>query len=294
MTGWCRRVRRFVSGRHPPVPSLLFAAAWAYGVTGLFAALDPLAARWRPGGGTAVAAVTVFLDLLLMRALDDVRDLEHDRRFHPERPLPAGAVRVRDLVVLYAAGSSAVIALNAAWSWRAAVLAAQLAYGAAVLAAHRRWRWPPGDRLLVNLLVSLPAPVLLHAYLYAGYLDASGHGAGWSGAVAVVVAVLAAGYTELAKKITRAPRPGEPAATGPLGLNGSVAVALAAPALSAGLLAARSQAPSAWTPAALLAMVIPAVAGCRFLLGRARRPCAAPALHLLLTFAGYAALGLAR
>ncbi|MFB4297383.1 hypothetical protein [Actinomadura sp. NTSP31] len=283
-----------MSGRHPPVPSLLFAAAWAYGVTGLFAALDPLTARWRPDGGTAVAAVTVFLDLLLMRALDDVRDVEHDRRFHPERPLPAGAVRVRDLVVLYAAGSAVVVALNAAWPWRAALLAGQLAYGAVVLAAHRRWRWPPGDRLVVNLLVSLPAPVLLHAYLYAGYLDAAGHGAGRPGALAVVVAVLAAGYAELAKKITRAPRPGERARTEPLGFDASVAVAFAAPALSAGLLVARSQAPPAWTPAALLSMVVPVVAGGRFLLGRARRPCAAPALHLLLTFAGYAALGLAR
>jgi 4-hydroxybenzoate polyprenyltransferase len=273
---------------------MVFAAAWAYGVTGLFAALDPLVTRWRPGAGAAVAAVTVFADLLLMRALDDVRDLGYDRRFNPGRPLASGAVRVRDLGVLYAAGSLAVLALNAARPWQAAVLAVQLAYGAVVVAAHCRWGRPSGDRLLVNLLVSLPAPVLLHAYLYAGYLHAVGHDAGRAGLVAVAVAVLAAGHAEVAKNFTRTPRPGERTYAAALGLRGSVALALAAPALSAALLAARSQAPPAWTLAALLPLVVPAAAGYRFLRGRTRWPPSAPALHLLLTFTGYAALGLAR
>jgi hypothetical protein len=290
----CRRIGRYVSGSYPPVPSLVLAVGWAYGVTGLFAALDPLVTRWRPGAGTAMAAVTVFADLLLMRALDDVRDLGYDRRFNPGRPLASGAVRVRDLGVLYAFGSMAVLALNAARPWQAAILGVQLAYGVVVIAVHRGRGWPPGERLLVNLLVSLPAPVLLNAYLYAGYLPAAGHGAGWPGAVAVVVAVLAAGHAEVAKNITRAPRPGERTYAAALGLPGSVALALAAPALSAALLAARSQAPPSWTPAAVLPLVVPAAAGHRFLRGRTRWPSAAPALHLLLAFTGYAVLGLAR
>ncbi|HEU5028707.1 MAG TPA: hypothetical protein VFV01_27610 [Spirillospora sp.] len=292
--GRCRRIGRYVAGSHPPVPSLVLAVAWAYGVTGLFAALDPLVARWRPGAGTAIAAVTVFADLLLMRALDDVRDLGYDRRFHPGRPLASGEVRVGDLGVLYAFGSLAVLALNAARPWQAAILGVQLAYGIILVAAHCRWGRPPGERLLVNLLVSLPAPVLLHAYLYAGYLHAAGHRAGWPGCAAVVVAVLAAGHAELAKNITREPPPGERTYATALGLRGSAGLALAAPALSAALLAAWSRAPLAWTPAAVLPLAVPAAAGHRFLRGRARWPAAAPPLHLLLTFAGYAALGLAR
>lgn len=54
------------------------------------------------------------------------------------------------------------------------MLLAQLAYAAGAIAVHRRWGRPSGDRLFASLLVSLPAPVLLHLYLYAGYLDASG------------------------------------------------------------------------------------------------------------------------
>lgn len=69
MSEWASRVGRFAWGSHPPLASGVVAVFWACGVTGLFAALDSSGAGWRPGGGTAVAAVTVFVDLLLMRAL---------------------------------------------------------------------------------------------------------------------------------------------------------------------------------------------------------------------------------
>lgn len=298
MRGRVVRLGVFVRGSYPPLPSLLFAALWAYGVTGLFAALDPGASRWRPGAGTAVAAVTLFVDLLLMRALDDIRDLEYDRRFHPGRPLAAGAVRAGDLAVLYGAGALALGLLNAAWPWRAGILLAQLAYAAGAIGAHRRWRRPPADDLFASLLVSLPAPVLLHLYLYAGYLDASGRGADASGAVAVAVVVLAAGHPELAGKITWAPRAGERTYTAALGVTGASALALAVPVLSAALLMAWSRAPAGWTLIALAPLAAPAAAAWRFRRGHGGRdrrwPRTEPVLYLLLSFASYLVLGLAR
>ncbi|MEU8799831.1 hypothetical protein [Spirillospora sp. NPDC048819] len=303
MRGRVARLGLFVRGSYPPAPSLTFAALWAYGVTGLFAALDPGSSGWRPEMGTAVAAVTLFVDLLLMRALDDIRDLEYDRRFHPGRPLAAGAVRTGDLAVLYGAGALALGLLNAAWPWRAAILLAQLAYAAGAIGAHRRWRRPSADNLFASLLVSLPAPVLLHLYLYAGYLDASGRGAGASGAAAaaiegIAVAVLAAGHPELAGKITRAPRAGERTYVTTLGVTGASALALAVPVLSAGLLAAWSRAPAGWTLIALVPLAAPAAAAWRFRRGHGepdrRWPRTAPAVYLLLSFASYIVLGLAR
>ena len=62
--------------------------------------------------------------------------------------------------------------------------------------------------LFTGLLVSLPAPVLLHLYLYAGYLDAAGHGPDAYGLAAIAVAVPAAGHAELAGKLTRRRRRG--------------------------------------------------------------------------------------
>ncbi|TDB85023.1 hypothetical protein [Actinomadura sp. 7K534] len=288
------RLARFVRGSHPPVPSLAFAALWACGVTGLFAALDPEASAWRPGAGTAVAAATLFVDLLLMRALDDIRDLDYDRRFNPRRPLASGAVRTRDLVVLYAAGTVVLLLLNAAWPWRAGILLVQLAYAAGAIAVHRRWGRPSADDLFRSLLVGLPAPLLLHLYLYAGYLDASGRRPDWSAAVAITVVVLAAGHAELAGKLTRAPRAGVRTYVTTLGVRGTAAASLAVPALSAALLAAWSQAPAGWTLTALLPLASPLAATWAFARGRTRWPPFAPALYMLLSFASYLALGLAR
>ena len=67
-------MRAFLRGSYPLVPSVLFAVCWAYGVTGLFALTGPPAGPWRPGLGTAVAAVTIALDMLHMRIVDDIRD----------------------------------------------------------------------------------------------------------------------------------------------------------------------------------------------------------------------------
>ncbi|MEU7907076.1 hypothetical protein [Actinoplanes sp. NPDC049118] len=289
-----RRWARFVAGSYPPLPSLLFAVAWAYGVTGLFAAVDPRAAHWRPDAGTAVAALTLAVDLLLMRALDDIRDLDYDRRFNPGRPLAAGAVRTGDLLVLYAAGSALLLILNAGTPAAMAVLAAQLGYGVLVVAVHLRLRWPSGDDLLLSLLVSFPAQLLLHVYLYAGYLHGTGLAPDRDAWIAIGIVVLASVHLELAKKITRSPRPGERTYVDVFGLAGTTAVALIAPVVSAVLLLLLAQrASGAWALLAVVPLVLPALAGWRFFATSAPRwPAASPALYLLLTFAGYFLLGL--
>ncbi|GID91141.1 hypothetical protein ACFQFC_38355 [Amorphoplanes digitatis] len=290
-----RRWARFVAGSYPPLPSLLFAVAWAYGVTGLFAAVDPRTSHWRPDAGTAVAALTLAVDLLLMRALDDIRDLDYDRRFNPGRPLAAGAVRTGDLIILYAVGSALLLILNAGAPAAMAVLAAQLGYGVLVVAVHLRLRWPSGDDLLLSLLVSFPAQLLLHLYLYAGYLHGTGLAPDRNSLLAIGIVVLASVHLELAKKITRAPGPGERTYVDVFGLAGTTAVALIAPVVSTALLlppALRSG--GAWALVAVVPLALPAVAGWRFFRTAAPRwSAAAPALYLLLTFTGYFLLGLA-
>ncbi|NVI90683.1 hypothetical protein HUX53_26245 [Actinomadura sp. BRA 177] len=228
-----------------------------------------------------------------MRALDDIRDLDYDRRFSPERPLAGGAVRVRDLGVLYGLGAVVLVALNVAWPWRAGVLVVQLGYAAAAIGVYRRWGRPSADRLFTSLLVSLPVPVLLHLYLYAGYLDSAGHGADGYGLVAVIVAVLAAGHVELAGKITRAPRAGERTYVTTLGLAGTLAFALTLPVLSVGLLAVFART-GWWTAVAFAPLAVPALGVWSFARGRRRWPRAAAAAYPLLAFASCLAPGLAR
>lgn len=106
--------------------------------------------------------------------------------------------------------------------------------------------------------------------------------------------MLAAGHAELAGKLTRAPRPGERTYTATLGVTGTAALAIAAAALSAGLLIVWSRAPAGWALVPLIPLVPPAIAAWTLSRGRARRPPAATALYLPLCFASYIVLGLAR
>src|SRR5262249_60193701 len=98
-------------------------APWASGLAGPHAPLHPRAAAWAPGWDTAAAAATLAIDLLLMRAIDDIRDLDYDRLHSPGRPLAAGQVRVPDLAGLYAVGAAVILALNAPSTGAAAVVA---------------------------------------------------------------------------------------------------------------------------------------------------------------------------
>ena len=46
---------------------------------------------------TLVTFGAVFLLLLRLRLIDELKDLEHDRRFYPDRPLPRGLVEQREV-----------------------------------------------------------------------------------------------------------------------------------------------------------------------------------------------------
>ncbi|MFI7601245.1 hypothetical protein [Actinoplanes sp. NPDC049681] len=263
-------------------------------MTGLFAAIDPRAAHWRPDLGTAVAAATLAVNLLLMRALDDIRDLDYDRRLHPGRPLAAGVVRRTDLCVLYAAGALLLPVLNAGNPVAALILAGQLGYGALVIAVHHWLRWPSANNLVLSLLVSFPVQLLLHLYLYVGFLQGTGLTPGRPGAEAIAVVVLASVHLELAKKITRIVRPGERTYVATFGLGGTVALALAAPIASMIVLLLGATRPLGhWWVAAVAPLSVVMVAGWRFWHSRESRWSAkAASWYLLVSFVSYLFLGL--
>ncbi len=288
-----RRWLRYVAGSYPPLTSVLFAWAWAYGVTGLFAVVQPHSPPWRPGLGTLDAAVTLTVTLLMMRVMDDIRDLEYDRRHNPNRPLASGAVSVRDLLVLCAVGYVLVLALNAGNPIALVMIAGQLAYCALVLSVDHWLRWPSGDKLLLSLAVSYPAPLLLHLYLYARYLNTTSLDPGWHGVLAVVIIVLASVHLELAKKITRRRRPGERSYVDVFGLSGTTGIAMVAPVLSTVLLVIGARMTPVLVPLAVLPLALPALAGWQFWRKRAPRwSPVAPGLYLLLTFTSYFVISL--
>lgn len=281
-------LRHYVAGSYPPVRSMLFAAAWAMGVSGLYAVVDPQGAAWRPDAGLAVAALTLALDLLLMRILDDIRDRDYDRLNDPERPLPRGVVSIAQLLAGCAVLVAAIVAINWTHPGRSVILG-QLAYAALVLIVYERWHWPSGDRLLLSLLINCPIQILLHLYLYAGYLQVAGHGGDRHGLLAITVVVLASLHLEAARKIVRTPRPGERTYVRVFGLGGTVGIAMAAVGLSSFLLVTAIAA--RWSAVGILVMLaplaLPLVALQKFRRPEERWRARYAAYYLLLTFCAY-------
>ncbi|MGN9809971.1 hypothetical protein ACTMSW_11520 [Micromonospora sp. BQ11] len=288
------RLLRYVRGSYPPVISVMTAVAWTYGVTGLYASVDPRVTTWTPGWSTSIAAATLTVNLLLMRAIDDIRDLEYDRLHSPNRPLAAGRVRITDLFVLYAVGSVVILAINLGNLVALAIVAGQLGYALLVLAAHRWLRWPDGDKLFLTLLISSPAQILLHLYLYAGYLRQVGHPADWPTCLlALGVVILATGHLELAKKIVRVPRPGERTYVTTIGLAPTVGMAMVVAIVSAALFVFSVRPWSPWSLVVLVPLAWPLLALHRFAGQRRNRwPVTFSVLYLLATFAAYAVVGL--
>jgi len=203
---------------------------------------------------------------------------------------------VADLLTLYGVGAAVLLALNAGRGAALLIIAAQLGYALALLASHHWLRWPDGDHVVVTMLVSAPVQVLLHVYLYAGYLRSVGQPADTSVWIGLLVALLASLHLELAKKITRAPAPAERTYVRVWGLRPTIVVAMLGPVLSvAFLLWAANLAVPPWALAAPIATLsLPALALTRFVRTRRKRwdPRLAVA-YLLTSFAAWLIAGLA-
>lgn len=83
---------RFPLQRHGPLILVFSAAAVSHGgrVSGQVVAPATM----------LTASAVVLLQFLLMRCADDVKDLETDRRWRPQRPLPRGLLSLADLSIL--------------------------------------------------------------------------------------------------------------------------------------------------------------------------------------------------
>jgi 4-hydroxybenzoate polyprenyltransferase len=293
------RLYRFTMRAYPPALYLPFTFGLAAGLTGLFVVASGPAQRWPQVAGVLITATTVFVDMLLLRALDDIRDLEYDRAHAPGRPLPSGVVSVRDLTALVTACCAALLLLNADRGQALAVLAAQLAYAIGLITANVRLGWLCGENLLVQLALNLPIQILLSLYVYAAFLQTGQLTLRPAGLLAVAAVVLSVAHCEFARKTTRSPAAAERTYVRHLGLGGTLAVTAATALLTVALasLVIRPWSVSSpgyyWGWLALVPLVVPAVAGWKFVRHRLPRWPVLGALSFpLCAYAVFLAVGL--
>ncbi len=267
--------------------------AWTVGATSAAALTDGRVTGWVPDLGVLTGVVTMAVTLLVMRALDDIRDLDYDREHNPDRPLAAGAVAVRDLLVMIVAGTALVLLFNA-WRWPVlCVLAGLLCYAFLIVWVDRRFGWPSGDAVVAGFLVNLPVQLLTNAFLYAGLLYSLDLRPSWSGALGVLVSTLAFLHLEFARKTTRTPRMTERTYVTLLGTTGTAALAAACAVGSVVLLVTTTRPWHVGVLLALLPLAYPILAAVRFRRGRLERwPYGLTAGFVMTAYASFAVAAL--
>lgn len=293
-----RRLAGYVRSAYPPAIYVPYTVCWAIGLTALLACASGSASRWRLNGPLIICAVTLVINLLMLRALDDIRDHDYDRLHNPGRPLPSGAVSERDLITMIAVGIAAVLILNSGQGVALAVLAVQLGYAVGIIALDRLTGWPPGDRLMLHLAVNVPIQPLMSVYVYASFLRTQHLRPSLAGVLAVTAATLAGLALEFGRKATRGPRAGERTYATVLGPLGTTAAALALAAAATALTVAVLR---PWDPAAagygwgwlvLAPAALPGIAAIRFTAGTTRWPKAPTLAYVPVMHASFAAVGL--
>jgi hypothetical protein len=289
-----QRLARFVGAAYRPSIMVPYMVSWAVGLTALFACVTGAVHRWRPDGALLITMVTLVVDMMLMRALDDIRDLDYDREYNPGRPLPSGMVRERDLLTMVGVGAALLLLLNAGRGVVVVMLAVQLAYAATVIALDRVARWPNPDRLALPLVVNLPIQTLLSLYVYAGFLRAENLKPSVAGLLAVLAVTIAALCMEFGRKATRRPRPGERTYVTVLGPSGTSLAALASAVVATGIVLA-TLAPwntgAGWGWLVLAPLAIPALAVVKFAAGAVRWPLGLTLGYIPVMYGSFLAVG---
>ncbi|MEV0639943.1 UbiA family prenyltransferase [Streptomyces sp. NPDC050619] len=182
--------------------------------------------------GSASAVVSGLLGLVcvlfFMRVVDEVKDLDYDRVFHPSRPLVTGVVGPRQ-VVWYLGGAAGAAAVLAAGAGAATTVTAALimAYSLFLLRLEQTSAWFR-DSMHRNIAVTIQLKTGVVGYAVTLAYAAGAARASWPALLcAVLTFVLAYSSWEVARKTVRPEfaQPGEKLYSTAVGASGSLVLA---------------------------------------------------------------------
>ena len=108
--------------------------------------------------------ITVFCVLIILRILDELKDIETDKRLFPDRPLPRGAVSFRDIKILGIALFIIMVMINIYLSWVLLPFAAMMIY----IWASYKWFFLKkiiSENLFLSLITHQPITLMVNLYI---------------------------------------------------------------------------------------------------------------------------------
>ena len=111
MIDMLKRLHLYYKERYPILPRLLLGVI-VFGEIHFIVLLNEGVTRFHIGAAEFTGAFTVFAFLLWLRVADDFKDYETDKVLFPDRPLPSGRVRKKELMVSCVIVQVITVALN--------------------------------------------------------------------------------------------------------------------------------------------------------------------------------------
>lgn len=161
--GYWQRLAGFADIIYEPKQHILFACLWFLSIQGLFVLLSP-EQQWHWGLHSIISAATFFGVLFVLRAIDEVKDLEYDRQYNPDRPLVSGVVGMADIRSYVVFGTLIIAASNSLIAWQLSLFVIlNIGYGLLLMWLEKVI--PLMDRsLFFNLLITYPVSIALSFY----------------------------------------------------------------------------------------------------------------------------------
>ncbi|RLT92239.1 hypothetical protein [Ketobacter sp.] len=158
-----QRLVAFANIIYEPRQHFLFAALWFLSIQGLFVLNSP-ATTWHWNISTLISAGSFFGVLFVLRAIDEVKDLEYDRQYNPERPLVSGVVSLADIRHYVVMGTLLIALANGLIAWPLALFVVlNIGYGLLLMLLEKAL--PLMERsLFFNLLLTYPVSIALSVY----------------------------------------------------------------------------------------------------------------------------------
>lgn len=164
MNGFGQRLASFAEIIYEPKQHFFFASLWFFSISGLYVLLSESASHWSLGMPALLAAITFFVVLFVLRAIDEVKDFEYDKTHNTDRPLVCGAVSKKDISAYVLLGVLVLVLVNLPVSPLLAwFVVFNIGYGLLLMKLEQ---WIPlmGKSLFFNLLLTYPVSIALSFY----------------------------------------------------------------------------------------------------------------------------------